>query len=264
MKKIVIANQKGGVGKTTTSDYVGDCTSIMGAKVLKVDADFQMNLSIRHGISNDKANQVPVLIDLIHGNGSIEESIIPFSEGVDILPSRFENATIDSALTEKNLDLSTLFHKIFAPIEKNYDLIIIDCPAMLGKLVTAISLYVDMVVCPLNPEEYSIQGLETLKTELRNIEHNYGRAVEHKTYLNKFENNTILSNATVSTTITTEINQGHGYDVVVRSSQEIANALAERKTLFNYVKKSGVRDDFLNLTKKIVDFDKLLQQTETS
>lgn len=259
-KVIAVQHIKGGVGKTTTSDHIGDAASLLGCKVLKIDADFQMNLSIRHGISDEDASKKPVLIDLIQGNGDITEAIIQVSEGVHLLPSRFENATIDTILTQKKANLDQILKDILSPIENDYDLIIFDCPAMLGKLVTAVSLYADMVICPLNPEEFSIKGLDTLKCELNSIEHNYGKKMIHKVFLNKFEGNKILSNTTVSNTISSELDAGNGYDVVIRNSQEIINLQKEHKNLFSHIKKSQAREDFLMLTGKIIDLDDVIQQ----
>lgn len=254
---IALHHIKGGVGKTTSTDNIGDCANAMGARVLKIDADFQKNLTIRHNISKETIDERPVLIDLIHGNGTIEDSIIHIADGLDLIPSRFENANLDSALTANSSDLSTCLKDILAPVQNNYDLILIDCPAMLGKLMTAIALYADMIICPLNPEEFSIEGLETFKEELFNIKRSHQKEINYQTFLNKFEASTILSQMAVNDTISQEIKTGHGFDIVVKKSQEIPNHQREHTTLFTETSKSEVRDDFIALTKKILDFDDL-------
>ena len=253
---IAVQHIKGGVGKTTTTDTEGDFFSSLGAKLLKIDSDFQKNLTSRYAISKTQVDNMPVLIDLVNGNGSIKDSIIQVSEGVDLLPSRFENATIDSALSSPNIDLSTVFLKIFEPIRQNYDIIIFDCPAMLGKLVTAITLYSDLILCPINPERYSIEGLETLQTELKRISQSYDRNINYKVFLNKFESSTKLSNDnTVINVLEHEINSGNGYDQAIIKSQEIINALQNGQNVFSYVKKSDVRSDFADLGKQVLGWN---------
>ena len=253
---IAVQHIKGGVGKTTTTDTEGDFFSSLGARVLKIDSDFQKNLTSRYCISTKKVDNTPVLIDLINGNGTIEESIIQVSEGVDLIPSRFENATIDSVLSSPNIDLSTILCDIFQSVRKNYDILIFDCPAMLGKLVTAITLYSDLILCPINPERYSIEGLETLQTELKRISQSYNKHIQYKVFLNKFESSTRISNDnTVINTLEQEIKSGNGYNQAIIKSQEIINSLQNGENVFSYVKKSDVRSDFSNLGMQILGWN---------
>lgn len=257
---IAVQHIKGGVGKTTSADALGDFFSLIGAKVLKVDADFQKNLTSRYGISTEDANNTPVLIDIVNGTGKITDSIIHVSEGVDLIPSRFENASIDSVLSKSKCSLDKILEKVFHPIKGNYDIIIFDCPAMLGKLVTAITLYSDLILCPLNPEKYSIEGLSTLQDELMRIELAYSSKINYKVFLNKFESSTKLSNSGgIISILEKEISAGKGYDQAIKRSQEVKNALQNMQTVFSYVKKSDVREDFINLGMQIIDINKQLK-----
>lgn len=257
-KIIAVQHIKGGVGKTTTADTEGDFFSLIGAKVLKIDADFQKNLTSRYNIQEDRLNETPVLIDLINKKASIADAIINVSEGVDLLPSRFENAAIDSALSAEDMNLNTVLLDIIAPVLNNYDYIIFDCPAMLGKLVTAITLISDIILCPINPEKYSIEGLEILKKELLQLEEFYGKKINYKVFLNKFETSTKLSNDhNVIKLLEKEFASKSGYDQAVKRSQEIKNALQDMQTVFSYVKKSDVRQDFIDLGIQITNFANL-------
>lgn len=263
--KVCMAMQhiKGGVGKTTTADTIGDFYSVLGARVLKVDADLQKNLTFRYNIPDSILDNTPVLIDLINNNGTIKDAIIPVSEGIDLLPSRFENASIETPLSRDAINLSTILDQIFSPIKDSYDIIIFDCPAALGKLVTAITLFSDIVVCPVNPERFSISGLETLKKELIKIQTAYNREVSYKVFLNKYETTTKISKEEegVRKIVGDLVESGHGYDQAVTKSQEIVNALEANKTIFNYTKKSEVRNDFIELAKQIINFDQLLNSS---
>lgn len=259
LNRIAFHHIKGGVGKTTTTDNVAACANALGYRVLLIDADFQKNLTSRMNIDLHTLDSTPTLVDLVMNNGNVKDSILKISEGVDIIASRFENATLDSVLTERKADLKVVFKEILSPIEKNYDLILIDCPAMLGKLVTAITLYSDLMVCPINPESHSIEGLDTIKQEFIAIEERFGKKINYKIYLNKFNGKTLISNNVVAVTIQKEMQHGTAYDVLVKESQEIVNALKDKKTVFNYTKKSEVKLDFINLTKSILNFNDLFK-----
>ena len=255
LKKIAFHHIKGGVGKTTSTDHIGSCLSLLGARVLLIDADFQKNLTSRMNISSQMVDKTPVLVDLILDNGTVFDAILKIESGIDIIPSRFENATLDSVLTDNKIDLISILNQIIHPVEQYYDFILIDCPAMLGKLVTAVNLYANTIICPINPENHSIEGLETIKKEFINIEKRYCRNIHYKIYLNKFNGNTIISNSVVANTIQKELKSGNAYDIVVRESQEINNALKEKKNMFHFSKKSDVKSDFINLTKRILKLD---------
>jgi len=265
-KKKIIAVQhiKGGVGKTTTADTEGDFLSLLGAKVLKIDADFQKNLTSRYDISKKTLDETPVLIDLFNKKADVEDAIINVSEGVDLIPSRFENAAIDSILSSSDSNLENILKDTLSPITNNYDYIIFDCPAMLGKLVTAITLMSDVILCPINPEKYSMEGLETLKIELHRLEKIYNRKISYKVFLNKFESSTKLSNdADVIKLLEEEIKAGFAYDQAVKRSQEVKNALKKMQTVFGYVKKSDVRADFIDLGLQIIDFENTLSSSNS-
>ena len=212
------------------------------------------------GIEQNAVENNPILVDLILDNGNIKDSIIQIEDGIDIIPSRFQNATLDSVLTENRVNLNEILNSVLKPIESNYDFILIDCPAMLGKLVTAVNLYADIIICPINPENHSIEGLETLKEEFNNIERKYHKTLNYKIYLNKFNGNTIISNSVVANTIQSELKSGHAYDILVKESQEINNALREKRNMFHYSRKSDVKTDFINLTKKMIDLDHFIKE----
>lgn len=124
-KIIVCQIVKGGTGKTTTIENMASCANTYGARVLKIDADPQGNLTDANGIDPDN---IPVLVDVINGEASIEDSIVNISDGVDLLPSRIENVILDNIIVNSRLPLHTLYSDLLVSVEKNYDFIFIDCP----------------------------------------------------------------------------------------------------------------------------------------
>jgi chromosome partitioning protein len=124
-KRIACQIVKGGTGKTTSIDNISSCANTYGARVLKVDADPQGNLSDANGID---ADDHPVLIDVIKGECGIEDCIVNICDGIDIIPSRIENVILDNEIVNKRLPLDQLYANLLEPIADNYDFIFIDCP----------------------------------------------------------------------------------------------------------------------------------------
>lgn len=250
-KSKIIAGQivKGGTGKTTAIDNIACCANAYGAKVLLVDVDPQGNLSDAHNID---AEELPVLVDFIEEGVDVREGIVNISPGLDLIPSRIENVIVDSTLMIKKMNLAKTFHNIFKSVRDEYDFIFIDCPPTMGATVTAVTLFSDIILAPLNPDKFSAKGLDILKKEVRNISYQYDKEINYKVFLNKFSGNTILSDKAIGQIISDPDMEGRALDTAVRFGQEIPNATDSCKTLFSSLKKSTLRDDFELLTRELL------------
>lgn len=251
-KKIAFQIVKGGTGKTTALHNISCAASLYGAKVLTVDMDPQGNLTDAFNID---AENSPTLIDVIEKQAKITDCLIRVEEGIDLIPSRIENVILDSKLAVSKAPLHNILKLIFEPLEKEYDFIMIDCPPMMGHSVTAVSLYVDLIIVPLNPDKFSAKGLKILREELQNLAIQYDKNIDYKVFLNKFSGNTILSDKAIQTVISLESENGHALTTAIRHSQEIPNATDAGMNLFSASKKSIARDDFDLLTKEILGID---------
>ncbi len=249
-KVIVGQIVKGGTGKTTTIDNIASCASTYGAKVLKIDADPQGNLTDANGVS---ADDLPVLIDIIEKQASIQDSLVSICEGVDLLPSRIENVVLDNVIVNKRLPIHAFYHNLLSTIENNYDFIFIDCPPTMGQAVTAASLYADIIIAPLNPDKFSAKGLKILKQEIENLNENFKTSIAYKVYLNKFSNKTILSDKAIMSLLSDPELEGKVASTTVQYSQEIPNITDENRNVFSHLKKSQVREDFDRLTREILN-----------
>lgn len=249
-RKIIVGQiVKGGTGKTTTIENVASCANTYGARVLKIDADPQGNLTDACGID---AEDKPVLIDVITDKMDIEEAIVKISDGVDLIPSRIENVIMDNIIVNERLPLHTLYKDLLEPVLNNYDFIFIDCPPTMGQAVTAASLCADIILAPLNPDKFSAKGLKILKREIDTLNKRFKTDIIYKVFLNKFSGKTILSEKAIVSLLSDPDLDGRILQTTVQFSQEIPNITDGNKNLFSSLKSSPTRDDFDRLTRELL------------
>lgn len=248
-KKIAVEIVKGGTGKTTTVDNVSSCLNTYGARVLMIDADPQGNLTVAKGI--DDIN-LPVLIDVLNEEASIEQTIVNLAPGLDLIPSRIDNIVIDTKIINDQLSIEKLFGNLLVSITKNYDFIIIDLPPSLGLLVTAATLFADMVVAPLNPDVLSITGFNLLQDGIKKLEKNFQKNLEFRYFLNKYNSHTKLSNL-VHEKLNDNKRFGKIMQTTVRHTQKLQNLMNAKSNVFTSLEISLVRDDFNKLTRELLE-----------
>ncbi len=252
--KIAISVVKGGVGKTTIAEALAIKICLYGLRVLCVDVDQQANLT--KGLSMDiKAKESPVMIDLVEQRAYIEKAVLNVIPGLDLIPSRLDNVTLDSYMMVKRINPQTIFNKILSPIYNNYDLIIFDCPPTLGSTVCAAILASDLVLAPINPDVYSYEGIEIMDKEIKNIKAQFQTDIEWMILPNKFDARLLLSNNYLKDLIQDD----HKFtkrllrNCVIRSSQEFSNMKKKGKTIYDTLKKTTAKEDIDALAKEIIE-----------
>lgn len=157
---IAIANQKGGVGKTTTSINLSACLAEAGKRVLTIDIDPQGNTT--SGLGIDKEEVENTVYELMIGEAKLEECIVTSQYGtIDVLPSNVNLAGAEIELIGSD-DKEYILKKHIDRIKDNYDYVIIDCPPSLNILTVNAMTTADTVLVPIQCEYYALEGLAQL------------------------------------------------------------------------------------------------------
>ena len=157
---IAIANQKGGVGKSTTAINLSSCLGEMGQKVLTIDMDPQGNTTSGMGV--DKDEQENTVYELLLGETNIEDCILKLDfDGLSLIPSNVNLAGAEIELIgieEKEYSLKNQVEKV----KNDYDYIIVDCPPSLNMLTINAMTTANTVLVPIQCEYYALEGLSQL------------------------------------------------------------------------------------------------------
>ncbi len=168
MAKIIsFANQKGGVGKTTTCINLAAYVCAMGKKVLVLDLDPQGNAT--SGLGVDKDNELKTIYDLISGDSTVEEVILPtIVEGLDIIPSTVDLAGAEIEMVQMP-QREKIIKGILDSVNNSYDFIMIDCPPSLGLITVNALTASNSVIIPMQCEYYPLMGITQLMNTIRLI-----------------------------------------------------------------------------------------------
>ncbi|MCS6838015.1 MAG: ParA family protein [Bdellovibrionaceae bacterium] len=182
---------KGGVAKTTSALNVGIRASHLGLKVLLVDLDQQANLSFAAGATDPN---LAVWVDIIDQKVSIEKTILPICEGLDLIPSNLNNSVLEKVLSRSHRNWVTCVQAPLNQIKNRYDWIIIDTAPSLSMLNTAVTYASDLIILPVTPDPFALLGLQKHLQELEEIKKDFHLSgLHYKILFSRFDAREILS-----------------------------------------------------------------------
>jgi chromosome partitioning protein len=250
-KIIAVANQKGGVGKTTTSvNLAAGLSWIHKKKVLLIDLDPQSNASSGVGITVKEGD--PTIYDVLIGQESIENTIAPTEiEGLSVLPASPDLAGAEIELV--NLEnREKRLQPILNTAVENHDFVIIDCPPSLGLLTLNALTVAHSVLIPMQCEYYALQGLRHLLKTLKMVKQSLNPALTVEGILLTMYDGRTLLTAQVKDQILKYF-KDYLLGTVIPRNIRLSEAPSHGKPVFLYAEKCKGADCYAELAKEIID-----------
>lgn len=248
-KIIAIANQKGGVGKTTTTVNLAASLGVLEKKVLLIDADPQANASSGLGIDVDSVAIGSYQV-LEHSNTASEAIMKCSAPNVDIIPAHIDLVAIEIELVDKE-NREYMLKEALASIKDQYDYILIDCAPSLGLLTLNALTAADSVIIPIQCEYFALEGLGKLLNTIKSIQrlHNPDLDIEGL-LLTMFDSRLRLSNQVV------EEVQKHFNDMVfktiIQRNVKLSEAPSFGESIINFDATSKGANNYLSLAEEII------------
>ncbi len=246
---IAIANQKGGVGKTTTSINLSSCIAAKGKKVLVIDMDPQGNTTSGYGIEKNELENT--IYELIMGDCTVEDCILKnVMPNVSVLPSNVNLAAAEIELIGVK-DKDFILKNEIDWVRDNYDFIIIDCPPSLNLLTVNAMTTADSVLVPIQCEYYALEGLSQLIHTVNLVKERLNPDLDMDgVVFTMYDSRTNLSNQVVDN-VKSNLKQ-KVYDTLIPRNIRLAEAPSYGQPINVYDPKSAGSESYMALAEEVI------------
>ncbi len=253
---IAIVNQKGGTGKTTSTENIGVALAMEGKKVLLVDTDPQASLTVCMGSSQPDdlpVSLATVLAKTLEDKEIAEgEGILHHPEGVDLMPANIELAGLEVGLVNA-MSRETVLKGYLSNIENNYDFILLDCMPSLGMLTINALAVADEVLIPVQAQYLPAKGLEQLLGTINKVK----KQINPKLHIEGILLTMVESRANFSKDISRLIRDTYGtnlrvFDAEIPKATKAAETSAMGYSIFKHDPNGKVAEAYMKVTKEVI------------
>ena len=258
-KVIAVANQKGGVGKTTTAINLGACFGVLEYKTLLIDADPQANAT--SGLGVDLPTVTKGTYEALLGDTNLADSIVSTSSpNLDLLPARIDLVGAEIELISK-AEREHQLRKALDTVRNDYDFIIIDCSPSLGLITINSLVAADAVLIPVQCEYFALEGLGKLLNTIKIVQNGLNDALEVEgILLTMYDTRLRLANQVVDEVRT------HFQDLVMKTiihrNTRLGEAPSFGESIIMHDASSKGSINYLNLAREILQRNQMTQMTD--